>query len=88
MHRAGKNTAEHDPQECTRPIQRAEDGTKDRSQSGDVEKLNHENPPGRQGHIVHPIVFRDRRCRASRIDTEYFFDGAPVNKIRGEQNEQ
>jgi hypothetical protein len=87
MHRASNNTVDHYPQKGTWPIQRAEDGTKDRPKSGDVDKLNHEYPSSQQGHIVHPIVFRERRSRACRIDTEDFFDVGPINKIRREQNE-
>ena len=55
MHGAGKDAAHHNPEQRHRAEQAAGNGTHHGTETGDVQQLNQENLPHRQGHEVHAI---------------------------------
>ena len=59
----GKNRTEDNPKVYRGPPKRTAQSTEDRAQASDVEQLDHENTPGRQGDVVNAVVMDEGRCR-------------------------
>ena len=72
-----KDAAQHDPQIGGCAELRAHDGAEDRPQSRYVEKLYHEDFPGRKRNVVHPVGFGQSGCLAV-VWAEDPFNETPV----------
>ena len=59
---AGKDTAEDDPQISHRTELRTHDGTEDRTSTGNVQELNHEDFPRRENNVIETIGLSNGWC--------------------------
>ena len=87
VHCTGKDTAKYNPQIGCRTELSSHDGTEDRSQPGNIEKLYHKDFPSRQWNVIHTIGFGKGGCFAV-IGTKDAFYEASVDKIAGYQRQQ
>lgn len=85
MHRACEDAAEHDPDQCGRAVEGAENGAEDGSESRDVQELHHVD-----GFRIHFDIVDSVRETAGRgglagVDTKTGFDDLAVNEIAGDE---
>ena len=83
MYCAGEDCAKHDPEKCSRSKHYAHDGTENRSESGDIQKLYQKNFPCRHRQIVDIVTSRIGWSAASRVNSENMGDKCPVKEIAG-----
>lgn len=87
VHHTGKDAAQHYPQVRRRAELGPHDGAEDRSQSGNVEKLNHKYLPRGKRDVVHPVSHGQGR-RLTVVRAEDTLHKATINKIAGNQRQQ
>ena len=85
VRRAGENAPQHDPQIGRRAELRPHDGPEYRSQSCNVQKLNHKDFPRRHRDIIHPVRFCHRRRRTRGVRSENALHDSSVDEITGNQ---
>ncbi len=81
VYRTGKDTTQHDPQERGGSELRPHNGAEDRSQSGDVQKLDHKDFPGRHRDIIHAVLMCVGRSLPFGIYAENTFNECTVDEI-------
>ena len=62
VHGAGEDTAEHNPQISHRTELRTHNGTEDRTCTGNVQELNHEDFPRRENNVIETIGLSNSWC--------------------------
>ena len=80
VHGTSEDTSQHNPEICRWTEPHTHDGSEDRSCSGDVQELNHEDTPRWQHHVVNLVRLADGRGLAV-VGTEDAFGHPAVNHI-------
>ena len=88
MHRPGKDTPEDNPKERGRTEFSPHDSTEDRSQTRNIQELNHEYLPRRHRDVVHAILKCVSRRRTLRVNTENTLDKLAVNEVTNDKSQE
>ena len=88
MRRTHEDAAEGDPQKRHRPVGRTEHGAENRAEPRNVEQLDQENAPPRQGHVIHAVVKAAAGRPGRRVDADEPFQIASIREICGHQQRQ
>ena len=83
-----EDAAQHNPEERGSSEFSTHDGTKDRTQPGNVEELNHKDLPGGKRHEIHTVLFREGGCLSIDFNAKGTLNERTVDKIAGYQSQQ
>ena len=86
VHRSRENRAHHDPDQSHRAVQRTKDRPEDRSDPGDVQKLDEKDLPGGHGGEVYPVGHGGAGGRTAGIRAENTFHHLAIGEVA--QDEQ
>jgi len=85
VRRAHENASEGDPQKRHGAIGGTEHRTEDRAEARDIQQLDQEYAPTRQGHVIHTVIKSFTGSFGRRINIDEPFQIASVGKIGGNQ---
>lgn len=80
MYTTSKNRTEDNPEIHAWPPKSTAQRTKDWTESGNIQKLDHENLPGRQRDVIHSVVMN--QCRSRLVCwLKNIIDDFTINKV-------
>ena len=85
VRRAHEDASEGDPQKRHGAVGGTEHRTEDRAEACDIQQLDQENAPTRQGHVIHTVIKSFTGSFGRRINIDEPFQIASVGKIGGNQ---
>ena len=87
VHAARENRAENDPEVDARSPKRPLQSAENRSETSDIQKLDHEDLPRRQRNVIHAVIVHQCRRRLVRR-RENHIDNPAVDDVAQNQSEQ